>query len=151
MARAKYQVLVIPYRVNADGVRYCVFKRSDMNIWQFISGGGEDEDACVTASAKREAFEEAGIPEHWEYVRLDTCCSIPACCFGNYEERWGKDCFVVPEYAFGVKAESVSMVLSHEHTAFEWVDYETARSMLKYDSNRTALWELSRRIELGIL
>ena len=45
MARAKYQVLVIPYKKTEDGVLYCVFKRSDIaDCWQFIAGGGEDED-----------------------------------------------------------------------------------------------------------
>ena len=32
-----------------------------MGIWQFIAGGGEEEDISIIESAKREAFEEAGI------------------------------------------------------------------------------------------
>jgi len=43
------------------------------------------------------------------------------------------------------------LLLSHEHTEYKWVDYETAREMLKYDSNRTALWELNKRIKQGML
>ena len=41
MARAKYQVLVIPYHVEKENIKYCIFKRSDMDVWQFIAGGGE--------------------------------------------------------------------------------------------------------------
>lgn len=122
-----------------------------MGIWQFIAGGGENEDSSVTKSAKRETYEEAGIPMNSDFFRLDSCCSIPADCFKNAETIWGKDCFVLPEYAFGVKLESTSLLLSHEHTEYKWVDYETAREMLKYDSNRTALWELNKRIKQGML
>ena len=55
MARAQYQVLVIPYYMENDSVQYCIFERRDMGIWQFIAGGGEDEDAIILASAQREA------------------------------------------------------------------------------------------------
>ena len=30
MARAKYQVLVIPYHIENGNVKYCIFKRHDM-------------------------------------------------------------------------------------------------------------------------
>ncbi len=151
MSRTKYQVLVIPFYMCESKIQYCIFRRSDMGIWQFIAGGGENEDSSVTTSAKREAYEEAGIPMNSDFFRLDSCCSIPADCFKNAETIWGKDCFVLPEYAFGVKLESTSLLLSHEHTEYKWVDYETAREMLKYDSNRTALWELNKRIKQGML
>ena len=105
MARARYQVLVIPYCITDGQVRFCAFRRKDLDIWQFIAGGGEDEDASIIESARREAFEEAGIPVTCSYSPLDTCCSIPADCFRDAEALWGQDCFVVPEYAFAVKVE----------------------------------------------
>lgn len=151
MARAKYQVLVIPFFIKDDQAQFCIFKREDLDIWQFIAGGGEDEDTSIIESAKREAFEEAGIPAACDYRALDTCCSIPASCFQDAEAMWGRECFVVPEYAFAVKVESPSLQLSHEHTEYEWAGYARARAMLQYDSNRTALWELNRRMELGLL
>ena len=40
--RAKFQVLVLPFAVTENDVRYCVFKRPDMNFWQFVLGGGEE-------------------------------------------------------------------------------------------------------------
>lgn len=151
MARAAYQVLVIPFWMESNEPQYCVFRRSDMQIWQFIAGGGEREDASVLASAKREAFEEAGIPMDAAWFRLDTCCSIPSGCFQNAEAMWGKACLVIPEYTFGVRLEGQSLALSREHTEYRWVDYESARVMLQYDSNRTALWELNKRIWQGML
>ena len=151
MARARYQVLVIPYCIMDGQARFCVFRRNDLDIWQFIAGGGEDEDASILESAKREAFEEAGIPVTCDYSPLDTCCSIPANCFKNAEVIWGKECFVIPEYTFAVRVESAFLQLSHEHTEYNWLTYAEAHTRLQYDSNKTALWELNRRIALGML
>ena len=39
MARAKYQVLVITYVIKDKAIKYAVFHRSDMEVWQFIAGG----------------------------------------------------------------------------------------------------------------
>lgn len=151
MARAKYQVLVIPYHVENGNIGYCIFHRSDMNIWQFIAGGGEDEDQIPAVSAAREAFEEAGIGRDCKYIPLDTQNSIPTSCFGKARETWGRDCLVVPEHIFAVMTDTTDLKLSHEHTEYEWVDYDTAMKRLRYDSNKTALWELDNKIKLGIL
>lgn len=141
MARARYQVLVIPYCIQDGNVQFCLFRRSDMGIWQFIAGGGEEDDISIIESAKREAFEEAGISKTCNFFKLDTCCSIPANCFKNAEAIWGKECFVIPEYAFAVRVESAFLQLSHAE----------AHTRLQYDSNKTALWELNRRIALEML
>ena len=61
MARARYQVLVIPYCITDGQVRFCAFRRKDLDIWQFIAGGGEDEDASIIESARREAFEDVQL------------------------------------------------------------------------------------------
>lgn len=147
MARAKYQVLVIPYYIDNGNAEYCIFRRSDMNIWQFIAGGGEDFDESVLLSAKREANEEANIDFNNEYIRLDTVSSIPASCFRDAREIWGDDCYVVPEYCFGVRVDGKEILLSEEHAEYRWCSYEDAVKHLKYDSNRTALWELDCRIK----
>lgn len=151
MSRAKFQVLVIPFIIRDNTPLYCIFQRSDMDIMQFIAGGGESGETPLDA-AKREANEEAGIPFDNQYYSLDTCSSIPADCFSeNHRKVWGEDCFVIPEYTFAVKAESDIIRLSHEHTEYVWADYESAVKALKYDSNRTALWELDSRIKKGII
>ena len=53
--------------------------------------------------------------------------------------------------AGSLKVENTSLQLSREHTEYEWAAYARAYAMLQYDSNRTALWELNRRLELGVL
>ena len=151
MARARYQVLVIPYCIDNGNAQFCLFCRRDIGIWQFIAGGGEDEDISIIESAKREAFEEAGIPKTCDYFKLDTCCSIPSNCFKNAEAIWGKECFVIPEYTFAVSVANTSLQLSQEHTEYIWLPYLEAQKILQYDSNKTALWELNRRIVFGML
>ena len=58
---------------------------------------------------------------------------------------------VIPEYSFAVMIDNTILNLSHEHTEYDWVDYEIAIKRLRYDSNKTALWELDNKIKLGIL
>lgn len=151
MARAKYQVLVIPYYAEEKCVKYCIFRRRDMEVWQFIAGGGESEDGSVLDSAKREAYEEANIAMNEKFVQLDTLSSIPSNCFRNAAKLWGEACLVIPEYTFAVRLNSTELKISHEHTEYEWVTYETAGKRLQYDSNKTALWELDNRIRLGLV
>ncbi|MEG2289374.1 MAG: NUDIX domain-containing protein [Clostridium sp.] len=151
MARAKYQVLVLPFQKYEDKVLYCIFQRSDMEIWQFISGGGEDEDPSALVSAKREAFEEAHILAKEKYTVLETQCSIATEFFEKARIIWGESCLVIPEYSFAVEISNVNLQISHEHTKYEWVDYDTAIRKLRYDSNRVALWELDNKIRLGLV
>jgi dATP pyrophosphohydrolase len=145
MSRAPFQVLVIPFQVGADGEpRYLLFKRADNAVWQWVAGGGEDDEEPEQA-ARREAFEEAGIPQDARLVRLDSVASIPAVHFAD-RHLWGDGVYVIPEFGFGVEVRGREVCLSDEHGACEWLDYETARSRLEWDSNRTALWELHSRL-----
>lgn len=151
MARAKYQVLVLPYQRQGGKVLYCIFKRSDMDAWQFIAGGGEDEDASPLVSAKREAQEEAHISWEEKYSALETTCSVSTEGFVKSRRVWGEACLVIPEYCFAVELTDGEISISGEHTDFEWVNYQTAVRRLKYDSNKTALWELDNKIRLGMI
>lgn len=42
--RAPFQILAIPYKIINSSPLYCVFHRADFDQWQFIAGGGEDDD-----------------------------------------------------------------------------------------------------------
>ena len=151
MARAKYQVLVLPYKRQADKIFYCIFKRSDMDVWQFIAGGGEEEDDSSLMSAKREAYEEAHISYDEKYDVLETTCSISTECFKSARSVWGEKYLVIPEYCFAVETGDIDIKITNEHTDFAWVDYQTAMQRLRYDSNKVALWELDNKIKLGII
>ncbi len=145
MSRANFQVLILPFKKEKDNIKYCIFKRKDRKIWQFISGGGEDNENIIEA-AIREVKEETGINVKENIFKLDSICSIPADIFKNHEELWGKDCFVIPEYTFGLELKEDEIILSDEHLEFIWTDYKESINLLQYDSNRTALYELNKRI-----
>ncbi len=145
MARAPFQILVLPYRVLDDGeYEYAVFSRSDDDCWQGIAGGGEDDETPLQA-AKREAREEAGIAAASAFFPLETVASVPVTCCAE-STLWGDRLYVVPQYAFGVDATRAEIRLSDEHREFRWRVFSLAERLLKYDSNRVALWELNQKI-----
>lgn len=138
-------MLVYPYRrIGEDDVEYALLKRSDAGYWQAIAGGGEDNETSLDA-AKREAYEEAGIPENSDFIQLDTVESVRVTEFRD-SYLWGDDLYVIPQYCFGVLVKNNPIVLSHEHTEYVWLTYEKAHDLLKYDGNKTALWELDKRL-----
>ena len=62
MVRAPFQVLVFAFFPTQDSeFEYLLLKRSDERWWQGIAGGGEGNETPLEA-AKRETFEETGIP-----------------------------------------------------------------------------------------
>lgn len=146
MARAPFQSLTIPFMIENNNIKFAVFKRADREIWQFISGGGEDNETPFEA-AKRECLEEAEISLDTVMYKLDTINSIPAEIYPEkYTKNWDENCFVIKEYAFAVKLKKDIIKISNEHSEVRWVDYEEAIKLLKYDSNKTALTELRARI-----
>ena len=145
MARAPYQVLVLPFfQDTSTKLLYAVFQRTDDHAWQGLSGGGESEETPLEA-AVREAAEEAGIHEPDGWIGLDAHCSIPVVQFKDHAS-WGPDCYVIPEFAFGVRLTHLYLKLSIEHRAYRWLLYQQAFDLFEYDSNRTALWELNQRL-----
>lgn len=145
VSRAPFQVLVIPWR-RRDALEVAVFRRADYDLWEFVSGGGEDDETPELA-ATREGFEEAAIPAVARYLKLDTQSSVPACWFPAWSD-WPEHVLVVPEYAFAVEVEDVHL-RSSEHRELRWCSIPEAMKLLRFDSNRTALWELHERLAPG--
>jgi dihydroneopterin triphosphate diphosphatase len=146
MARAPFQVLIYPYRRSEDGeLEYALMRRSDEGYWQGVAGGGEGNETPLDA-AKRETFEETVIPPTSEFLQLDTIEPIPVIEFGD-SYLWGDSVYVIPQYCFGVTGQNKQIVISREHTEYQWLPYEEAYHLLRYDGNKTALWELDRRLK----
>lgn len=146
MARAPFQVLVYPYRKNEQGqIGYALLKRSDSGYWQAVSGGGEGEESPLDA-ARRETHEEAGISPASDFIQLDTVESVRVTEFAG-SDIWGDAVYVIPQYCFGVATVNSQIVLSHEHSEYQWLSYEEAYKLTKYDGNKTALWELDKRLK----
>ena len=146
MSRAPFQVLVIPFRRSADGeLEFCLLKRSDMGIWQFVAGGGEEEETFHEA-AMRELEEETGSKGDGELIALDTFFSLPVSAFSD-RIHWLPDIYVIPCYCYGINLSYAEVQISTEHSAFCWPPYAQAAEQLHFDNNRTALWELNERIK----
>ena len=142
--RAPFQILAIPYRILDGSPVYCIFRRADLDQWQFIAGGGEDLELPIEA-AKRESLEESGI-ESDRWTALESMCHLPVTVISERARRnWSPDLYVIPEYSFGFACTG-EIRLSHEHTECAWLSYEDAMKRLRWDSNRTALYELNCRI-----
>ncbi len=114
-----------------------------MGIYQFLSGGGEDNESFLEA-AKRETFEESGIAVD-KFIELETKSSIPKKVFADFRDE--KGFYVITEHSFAYELkENDKIKLSKEHSGCQWMNYQEATDSLKYDSNKTALWELRERI-----
>lgn len=139
--RAPFQVLVLPYKISGAQRLFCIFRRADSGDWQFIAGGGEDNETPIEA-ARREAFEESGINAvNWK--KLKSLSYLPVTVIQEKHRRnWDKDTYVIPEYTFGAEYPE-NITLSAEHTEYIWTTYEDAVKKLKWDSDRTALYELN--------
>ena len=143
--RAAFQILAIPYRIINNSPVYCVFHRADFDLWQFIAGGGEKDETPLEA-AKREACEEGGAKSD-KWSELKSLSYIPVTAIPEkYRQHWSKDIYVIPEYTFGFECKK-DIKLSHEHTEYLWLSYDEAAQKLKWDSNRTALYELDCRLK----
>jgi dATP pyrophosphohydrolase len=97
-------------------------------MWQFIAGGGEDDETPAEA-AVRDAHEEASIPNDVKWMRLDSFASVPRAAFPG-GAHWPPALYVVPEYCFGVNVSGHDLRMSAEHGLFEWLEYEAAMQRL---------------------
>lgn len=141
--RKPIQILIFPFYKEKKRYLYAIFKRRDLKFWQGISGGTEGKETPLE-TAKRESFEEAKIDKQSEFIKLDSMTTIPVVNIGKH--RWGKGIFVVPELSFGVKVSSKNIEIGKEHIDYTWLPFKKAVKLLKYDSNKTALWELNYRL-----
>lgn len=142
--RAPYQILVLPFIKENGKYYYALFRRKDMHIWQGIAGGGENGEKPIE-TAKREAYEEGLILKESNYIKLSSITTIPVTSVCGF--KWGEEIAVIPEFTFGVELLSRKIELSQEHTEYQWFNFKDAINKLKWDSNKTALWELNYRLE----
>ncbi len=142
--RSPYQILAFPFIKEGKNYSYAIFKRKDMGIWQGIAGGGEEGEKPID-TVKREAFEEISISPEAEYIRLASVTTIPA--KNIHGIKWGKEIIMIPEISFGIRVFSKELVIGKEHSEYMWTDLQGALDKLKYDSNKSAIWELEYRLK----
>jgi dihydroneopterin triphosphate diphosphatase len=150
MARAPINILVLPFRLNETGAyEYAVLKRVDKGlhhgIWQFISGGAEDNETKEEA-AKRETLEETGISSDSKFYKLDSEFTVPRFNFPAASKIWPKNIYAIPNYCYAVDCSDSEIILSHEHSEYKWCLYQECHDILHFLSNKNALWELQERL-----
>lgn len=143
--REPYQILSVPYRIVDGTPLFCAFCRTDSDYWQFVAGGGENGETPLYA-AIRETVEEIGV-EPSNMHQLECVAYVPAEVIAkNRRQHWDKNIFVIPEYTFAFECDS-EPILSNEHTEYKWLTYDKARKLLKWDSNKVAMYEVQCRLE----
>jgi dATP pyrophosphohydrolase len=149
--RQPLQVIVFPFRVTATGPEYAIFRRADDGCWQGVSGGVEEGEDLVTA-ARRETAEEAGLPAGSPVYKLDMVSGVARTWF-TASQYWPGGLYIVAKHHFAmdVTRGPAPVVLSHEHSEFRWTPYDGASATLRYDDDKTALWELDARLRAGDL
>jgi dATP pyrophosphohydrolase len=141
MARAPFQILVLPYRRRHDGaLEYALFRRADSGVWQGIAGGGEGLETPA-AAATRELLEECGLSSLHPLIELASVGAIPVEHFAD-RQTWPPTLRTVPEYSFAADVGDQPIQLSHEHSAVQWLQIGPAEATLEWESNRIALREL---------
>ncbi len=150
--RSYFNSLVIPYVFEKNtNLKCCIFKRKDMAIWQFITGGDE-KDESPSDAALREFQEESGLPEHFlemdQLLKLDSTASVSIDHFPELINNSEKEVYVIPIYSFAYDLTNYTeqLQLSDEHTEFKWATVTEAQQMLHFDLDKTAIWALQKRV-----
>lgn len=143
--REPYQILSIPYRIVDGTPLFCIFRRADSSYWQFIAGGVENGETTIE-TAKRETIEEIGVEP--KNIKQLTCIAyVPAEVIAeSRRQHWNKNVYVIPEYSFAFECD-LEPVLSNEHSEYKWLTYDEARKLLKWDSNKVAMYEIKCILE----
>ena len=137
----RLKVLVFPlYRDSNGDIEYAILKKIDGGpdikgeYWQSIAGKVEEGETLLEA-ARREAWEEGGVPANFHFTMLDQKSS--------YRTADG----TVRQYAFAVQLPSRSIRLSEEHSEYRWVGRDEALAMLRFNDYKDALQELDTRLK----
>mgnify|MGYP004546364135 CR=1 FL=1 len=142
--RAPFQILAVPYRFIENELYFCVFRRADSNVWQFVAGGGEDNENPIQA-ALREIKKETDVTAE-KLTELKSVAFVPVeIVTETMRAHWDKNIFVIPEYSFAFECNA-DPTLSREHSEYKWLPYNDARKLLKWDSNKVAMYEAMCRL-----
>jgi dATP pyrophosphohydrolase len=148
MARSPLQVNIVLFRRTSNGsYEFAVFHRTDGSMWHFVSGGVEEGESPQEA-ALRELFEEAGISPSGKLTPLESRASIPRDAYPHIT-HWPKEVLILQQYSYAANPLSFKIKLSDEHDEVRWLSYELAAQLLKWDSDKVALWELHEKLKTG--
>ena len=123
------QLNLICYKIKNKKPYFLLLKRNSQkgNFWQSITGGIKIGE-IINDALKRELYEEISVKTSKNF--------IPTYYSFNYIGQQG---YELNEYVFLYKLdEKDKIILSPEHTEYEFASVEKSVSMLKYKSNKIA-------------
>ena len=92
-----------------------------------------------------EIKEETGVTAE-KLTELKSVAFVPAEVVAkNLRAHWDKNIFVIPEYSFAFECNA-DPTISREHCEYQWLPYDVARKLLKWDSNKVAMYEIMCRL-----
>ena len=120
------------YKKFDDGIKYLLLKRSPEKqpypgIWQIVTGKIEEEEKAYN-TALREVTEETGL-------KPVKCYVAPK--INEFYTPHNDNIYLIPVFVINVKDEDV--ILSEEHTHFEWLDFKSAYERIHWYSQKENL------------
>ena len=119
------------FRETEKGIEFLLLKRSEgqpyPGLWQMVTGKIKDGEKAHQ-TALREIKEETGLVPAQLWV---------APIINSFYEP--KDEYICLLPVFAAKVESVEVVLSEEHTQYQWVNKTEAQKLLAWDGQRKAV------------
>ena len=119
------------FRETEKGIEFLLLKRSEgqpyPGLWQMVTGKIKDGEKAHK-TALREIKEETGLVPAQIWV---------APIINSFYEP--KDEYICLLPVFAAKVESVEVVLSEEHTQYQWVNKTEAQKLLAWDGQRKAV------------
>ncbi len=144
----KIQIECIVFRKKGDDYEFLLLKRllKEGDFWQPPCGGLEKKDKSILDGAYRELLEEANIQKEDIIREIKDVYEFEI----NRHYLTNKPIPVIKEvvYGFEVKPDieiSLGNNIHPEHEKFQWVSFEEALEMLKWDNNKDAFRKLRER------
>ena len=143
------QLFCIVFRKKGEGYEYLLLRRIPQKggFWQAVSGGFEESDASKLEAAYRELNEEAGIDKNQVLRVLEEVYQY------TYDKHYltGEPITPITEYVYGFEVGPETEVNIHknvyvEHDARQWVSFEEALSLLKWENNKEAFRKLKEKL-----
>lgn len=141
------QVECIVFRKKGNSFEFLLLKRipEKGGFWQPPCGGVEKDDASKLEAAYRELMEETSIKKE-DVMRVIEDVDVFEI---NKHYLTGEPIPTITEYVFGFEVNpdvyvSIQNNIYPEHETFEWVKFDKALSLLKWENNKIALQKLNQ-------
>jgi dATP pyrophosphohydrolase len=127
------------YKKFNDGIKYLLLKRSANKqpypgIWQIVTGKIEEGEKAYN-TALREVTEETGLKPVKCYVAPKV---------NEFYTPHNDNIYLIPVFVVNVEDENI--ILSDEHTNFEWLDFKNAFDRIHWYSQKENLIPVNKML-----